>query len=154
MQNPNNFIPYIICCSITFVVTAALGFILNIQTQKKSNLLQLETQSQLMKATGETELAKKDIELAKKEITQLKEGNSIMQTSWYGTADNLKNLEAKLRDREFELIEILSLPNPGDSPLEVLANDTQNLSWNMIIEEIKKLKSQAKDQQEYQLRNE
>ena len=146
MQNPSNFIPYIICCSITFVVTAVLGFILNIQTQKKSNLLQLETQSQLMKATVETELAKKDIELAKKEITQLKEGNSIMQTSWYGTADNLRNLEAKLRDREFELIEILSLPNSGDSPIEVHANDTLNLSWNMIIKEIKKLKNQAKDQ--------
>ena len=148
MQNPNNFIPYIISCSITFVVTAALGFILNIQTQKKSNLLQLETQSQLMKATVETELAKKDIELAKKEITKLEEGNSIMQTSWYGTADNLRNLEAKLRDRELELIEILSLPNAGDSPIEVHGNDTLNLSWNMIIKEIKKLKNQAKVQQE------
>ena len=71
-----------------------------------------------------------------------------MQTSWYGTADNLRNLEAKLRDREFELIEILSLPNAGDSPIEVHANDTLNLSWNMIIKEIKKLKNQAKVQQE------
>ena len=154
MQNPNNLIPYIICCSITFVITAALGFILNIQTQKNQNLLQLETQSQLMKATAETELAKKDIELAKKEIAKLKEGASIMQTSWYGTADNLRNMKSKLRDREFELIEILSLPNPGDSPFEVHANDTLNLSWNMIIKEIKKLKNQAKDQQEDQLLNE
>ena len=154
MQNPNNLIPYIICCSITFVITAALGFILNIQTQKNQNLLQLETQSQLMKATAETELAKKDIELAKKEIAKLKEGASIMQTSWYGTADNLRNMKAKLRDREFELIEILSLPNPGDSPIAVHANDTLNLSWNMIIKEIKKLKNQAKDQQEDQLLNE
>ena len=154
MQNPNNLIPYIICCSITFVITAALGFILNIQTQKNQNLLQLETQSQLMKATAETELAKKDIELAKKEIAKLKEGASIMQTSWYGTADNLRNMKAKLRDREFELIEILSLPNPGDSPIEVHANDTLNLSWNMIIKENKKLKNQAKDQQDDKLLNE